>query len=63
MDTYTVEYTAPKTPPLRERKVKADDYAVKGEFVDFTTLDGTKVFSIRADAIVTIAKEAPSSLP
>ncbi|MBP5888822.1 hypothetical protein [Streptomyces scabiei] len=61
MNIYVVEYTTPKTPPLRERKVQADDFAVKDDFVEFTATDGKKVFSVRADAVVTIAKEPPSS--
>lgn len=61
MNVYTVEYTAPKEPPLRERRLQADDYTVHGDFVDFTTADGKKVFSIRAEAVVTISREAAAT--
>ncbi|MEU0617743.1 hypothetical protein ACPMJQ_29350 [Streptomyces pseudogriseolus] len=63
MDVYSVEYASPKSPTLKERKLRADDYAVHGDFVDFTTTEGTKVFSVRADAVVTITKEAGSASP
>ncbi|WP_138901037.1 hypothetical protein [Streptomyces albidochromogenes] len=59
MNVYVVEYTTPRTPPLRERKVEADDFAVRDTFVEFTTADGRKVFSVRAETVVTIAKMAP----
>ncbi|MGN9796324.1 hypothetical protein ACTMTU_35300 [Streptomyces sp. OZ13] len=61
MNVYIVEYTTPKTPPVRERKVEADDFAVRDDFVEFTASDGKKVFSVRADTVVTIAKEPPSA--
>lgn len=59
MNVYVVEYTTPRTPPLRERKVEADDFAVKDAFVEFTTAEGKKVFSVRAETVVTIAKLPP----
>jgi hypothetical protein len=58
MDVYHIEYTTPKDPPLKERRLRADAYAVHGDFVDFTTADGKKVFSVHTDAVVTITKEA-----
>ncbi|MFE3633794.1 hypothetical protein [Streptomyces cellostaticus] len=60
MNVYLVEYSTPKTPPLRERKVEADDFAVRDAFVEFTTADGKKVFSVRAETVVTIAKMPPA---
>lgn len=61
VNVYTVEYTAPKDPPLRERRLQADDYSVHGDFVDFTTADGKKVFSVRAEAVVTISRKSTST--
>ncbi|WP_171165500.1 hypothetical protein [Streptomyces sp. I05A-00742] len=63
MNVYTVEYTALKDPPMKERRLRADSYTVHGDFVDFTTTDGQKVFSVRAEAVVTIRKEAASAEP
>ncbi|MCX4986010.1 hypothetical protein [Streptomyces sp. NBC_00572] len=61
MNVYTVEYATPKDPPLRERRLKADDYTVHGDFVDFTTADGKKVFSVHVEAVVTISREAAAT--
>ncbi|MFD4605339.1 hypothetical protein ACFWPQ_45900 [Streptomyces sp. NPDC058464] len=61
MDTYTIEYASLNTPPVRERRVQADGYAVNGDFVDFTTVDGKKVLSLRVDAVVIITRDIPPS--
>ncbi|MEU9087219.1 hypothetical protein [Streptomyces sp. NPDC048357] len=63
MNVYIVEYTTPRTPPLRERRVNADDFAVKDDFVEFIDSGGKKVFSVRSETVVTIAKEPPPPTP
>ncbi|WP_327691070.1 hypothetical protein OG870_17275 [Streptomyces sp. NBC_00461] len=58
MAIFTVEYTTPKDEPLRERRIEAEDFAIHGDFLDFTTVDGKRIFSVRSTAVVTISKEA-----
>ncbi|MFJ5834834.1 hypothetical protein [Streptomyces sp. NPDC093089] len=58
MGTFTVEFKMPSVPPLKQREVEAYDYTVKGDFVEFIGTDDTKVFSVRADAVVTITRHS-----
>ncbi|WRZ91540.1 hypothetical protein OHB54_22135 [Streptomyces sp. NBC_01007] len=57
MAVFTVEYKTPN-PPTKERSLEADDYAVHGDFVDFTAADGKKIFSVRTEAVITISKQS-----
>lgn len=56
MATYKVEYRVPSVPPIKQHEVSADEYEVKGDFIDFKA-DNDKVFTVRADVVITIAQK------